>query len=127
MHKKILHVSANKGINFLLQTIFQKQYRLFSVSNVFQAAQKLRADKFEAVIVDVDFQPQQCWDLIHHIKSSRLFRVPVILLATENNDDIRQLSYEYEIDEIFFKPFNPVDLITAIQNLTTAPELISHV
>jgi DNA-binding response OmpR family regulator len=67
----------------------------------------------------VDFQPQQSWELIQHIKSSRLYKIPVIVLATENNDSVKQKSYEFELDEIFFKPFNPVDLIAAIKNLTS--------
>jgi CheY-like chemotaxis protein len=54
--------------------------------------------------------------LIEHIKSSKLFRIPVILLATENTEILRQKCYKYEVDEIFFKPFNPVDLIAAIEN-----------
>jgi DNA-binding response OmpR family regulator len=48
-----------------------------------------------------------------------LYKIPVIVLATENNDSVRQKSYEFELDEIFFKPFNPVDLIAAIKNLTS--------
>ena len=79
--------------------------------------------KVSALIVDVDFQPQQGWELIQHLKSSKLFNIPIILLATENNESIRQKLYEYEIDEIFFKPFNPVDLIAAIKSLMTAPVL----
>ena len=66
--------------------------------------------------MDVDSHSQQGWELIEHIKSSRLFRIPVIVLATENTELLRHKCYEYEVDEIFFKPFNPVDLIAAIGN-----------
>ena len=71
----------------------------------------------------MDFQPQQSWDFIQHIKSSKLYKIPVIVLVTDNTEVVKQKSYEFELDEIFFKPFNPVDLIAAIQNLTTAPML----
>jgi DNA-binding response OmpR family regulator len=72
------------------------------------------------LIIDLDFHPQQGWELIEHIKSSRLYRVPVIVLATENTELLRHKCYEYEVDEIFFKPFNPVDLIAAIGNTVSA-------
>jgi len=120
MSKSILSVNGNKAMNYLLQTIFEKEYRFVPVADVFQATHQLKVNKqIGALIVDVDFQPQQSWELIQHIKSSRLFKIPVIVLATENNDSVKQKSYEFELDEIFFKPFNPVDLIAAIKNLTT--------
>jgi DNA-binding response OmpR family regulator len=120
MSKSILSVNGNKAMNYLLQTIFEKEYRFVPVADVYQATHLLRVNKqIGALIVDVDFQPQQSWELIQHIKSSRLYKIPVIVLATEKNDSVKQKSYEFELDEIFFKPFNPVDLIAAIKNLTT--------
>lgn len=120
MDKSILSVSGNKAMNFLLQTIFEKEYPFLTVSDVYQCMHQIKFNKnISALIVDVDFQPQQSWELIQHLKSSKLFNIPVIILATENDNVIKQKSYEYEVDEIFFKPFNPVDLITAIKNLMT--------
>jgi len=127
MSKSILSVNGNKAMNFLLQTIFEKEYCFVPATDVFHAMHQLRIHKsIRALIVDVDFQPQQSWELIQHIKSSRLYKFPVIVLATENNDTVKQKSYDFELDEIFFKPFNPVDLITAIKNLMTA-DLLSNV
>ncbi len=111
-------------MNYLLQTIFEKEYRFIPSTDVFQATHLLRQYKqVDALIVDVDFQPQQSWELIQHIKSSKLYKIPVIVLATENTEMVKQKSYEFELDEIFFKPFNPVDLIAAIKNLVTASML----
>jgi CheY-like chemotaxis protein len=117
MSKSILSVTANRAMNYLLQTIFEKEYEFVPVNDVFQAIQQLRANKkIGFLIVDLDFHPQQGWELIEHIKSSKLFSIPVIVLATENTETLRQRCYKYEVDEIFFKPFNPVDLIAAIGN-----------
>jgi DNA-binding response OmpR family regulator len=111
-------------MNYLLQTIFEKQYQLTSVADVFEAMRQLRENRqIGALIVDVDFQPQQSWELVEHIKSSRLYKMPVIVLATDNTELVKQKSYELELDEIFFKPFNPIDLIAAIKNLIKAPML----
>lgn len=111
-------------MNYLLQTIFENEYRFLPAADVFEAMRQLKLNRQPgALIVDVDFQPQQSWDFIQHIKSSKLYKIPVIVLATDNTEVVKQKSYEFELDEIFFKPFNPVDLIAAIQNLTTAPML----
>jgi CheY-like chemotaxis protein len=117
MSKSILSVNGNRAMNFLLQTILEKEYQFVPVSDVFQAMHQLRTNKtISFLIVDLDFHPQQGWELIEHIKSSKLYRVPVVVLATDNTELLRQKCYEYEVDEIFFKPFNPIDLIGAIGN-----------
>jgi CheY-like chemotaxis protein len=117
MSKSILSVNGNRAMNYLLQTILEDEFDFVSVSDAFQAMHKLRTKKDICfLIVDLDFHPQQGWELIEHIKSSKLYRIPVIVLATENTDILRHKCYEYEVDEIFFKPFNPVDLIAAVGN-----------
>lgn len=121
MSKSILSVNGNTAMNYLLQTILKGKYDFLSAANVFQAMQQLRNNKkIGFLIVDLDFHPQQGWDLIEHIKSSRLYNIPVIVLATENTELLRQKCYEYEVDEIFFKPFNPIDLMAAIGNTVSA-------
>jgi DNA-binding response OmpR family regulator len=118
MSKSILSVNGHRAMNYLLQTIFEKDYRFLAVSEVLQGMQQLKVNRqIGALIVDVDFQPQQSWELIQHIKSSKLYKVPVIVLASQNNDTVKQKSLELGLDEIFFKPFNPVDLIAAVKNL----------
>ena len=122
MSKSILSVNGNKAMNYLLQTILEKEYRFVPAQDVFQAVHLLRKnDGISALIVDLDFHPQQAWDLIEHIKSSKMFQLPVIVLTTENNDVLRQKCYEYEVDEIFFKPFNPLDLIAAVKSMMSLP------
>jgi CheY-like chemotaxis protein len=118
MSKSILSVNGNKAMNYLLHTIFEREYKFVPVTDVFQAMHQLKLNKqIDALIVDVDFQPQQGWELIQHIKTSKLYKIPVIVLATDNSEAVKQKSYEFELDEIFFKPFNPVDLIAAIKSL----------
>ena len=93
-------------MNFLLQTILGKEYEFIPVNDVFQAMHQLRTNKkISFLVLDLDYFPQQSWDLVEHIKSSKLYDVPVIVLATENTEILRHKCYEYEVDEIFFKPF----------------------
>jgi len=122
MSKSILSVNGNKAMNYLLQTILEKKYEVISASDVFQGMHLLRTNKrISALVVDLDFQPQQSWDLIENIKSSKMYRIPVIVLTTDNTVTLRNKCYEFEVDEIFFKPFNPEDLIAAINGLMEVP------
>jgi DNA-binding response OmpR family regulator len=118
MSKSILSVNGNRAMNYLLQTIFEKEYQFIPAADVFQGLQQLRSQKnVGALIVDVDFETDQTWELVQHIKSSKLYTIPVIILASQNTETLKQKTYEYEVDEIFFKPFNPIDLIAAIKNV----------
>ena len=115
---KILSVNGNKAMNYLLQTVFEKDYKFVPATDVFQGMHQLRSMRnFGALIVDVDFQPQQSWEFIQHIKTSKLYKIPVIVLTTANNETLKEKCYEYEVDEVFFKPFNPVDLTTAVKSI----------
>lgn len=125
MRKRILSVNENKAMNYLLQTCLEKEFQFIPVTDVFQALYRLRTErKVSSIVIDVDFQPQQNWELIEHIKSSKMYGMPVVVLATENSEILRQKCYEYEVDEIFFKPFNPVDLIAAIRNIISDAVII---
>jgi CheY-like chemotaxis protein len=121
MRKSILSVNGNRAMNYLLKTILEKEYQFIPAIDVFQALHQLRTNKnIFFLIVDLDFHSQQAWELIEHIKSSKLYKIPVIVLATDNTELLRQKCYDYEVDEIFFKPFNPVDLRGAIGNTVNA-------
>lgn len=123
MAKTILIVSGSTAMNYLLQTVLKKEYEIISVSDVFQATQHLRKNKsIKTILIDLDFQMQHGWELIEHIKSSRLFKLPVIVLSTDNNDTLKKKCYDFEVDEIFIKPFNPLDLIAAINMITPEKE-----
>ena len=117
MSKSILSVNGNRAMNYLLQTVFEKEYRFVPVTDVYQGMHYLRSDKqIVALIVDVDFQPQQSWELIEHIKTSKLIQIPVIVLATDNTESLRQQCYEFGVDEIFIKPFDPIDITRAVRS-----------
>ena len=105
-------------MNYLLQTILEREYRFIPAADVFQGMHQLKVNRnIKALVVDLDSHPVQSWELIEHIKSSKLYKLPVIVLTTENNEMLRQKCYEFEVDEIFFKPFNPEDLIAAIDGV----------
>lgn len=126
MSKRILSVNGNKAMNYLLQTIFKKEYELMPVTDVFHAMYHLKTDSdIELIIVDVDYESKKSWELIQHIKTSRMFSVPVVVLATANTDLIEKNCYEYNIDDTFFKPFNPADLVNAVK-ATVSNNVLTH-
>jgi DNA-binding response OmpR family regulator len=116
MRKTLLSINGNRAMNYLLQTIFEKEYQFVPVADVFHAMHHLKTNKeIVTIIVDVDFCPQQCWEMIGHIKTSKLYQLPVIVLATDNNEVLKEKCYDFGVDEIFVKPFDPADLKRAVK------------
>jgi CheY-like chemotaxis protein len=121
MSKSILSVNGNRAMHYLFQTIFREEYQLIPVSDVFRGMHQFRTNKnIELLIIDVDFETEQSWEMIHHIKTSKLYDVPVVILTSTNNDTIKNRCYELGIDEVFFKPFNPVDVVSAVKSLQSS-------
>ena len=123
MSRCILSVNGNTAMNYLLRTILGKEYPFVPVDDVFQGMFQLRTrQNIELLIVDIDFQPQQSWEFINHIKTSKLYEIPVMVLTTLNNQSIQQKCYEAAIDEIFVKPFDPVELISSVRSIIATRE-----
>lgn len=121
MSKSILSICSNRGMNFLLETLLGKDFNFFPVTDALQGIYQLKKEKkVDLIVVDIDCNTVQNWEFIEHIKTSRLYNTPLIILASKNDDYIGRKCYELEIDEIFFKPFNPIDLFVAIQNLVSS-------
>ena len=56
MTKSILSVNGNRAMNYLLQTILEKEYQFVPVSDVFQAMHQLwNNKKICCLVVEIDF------------------------------------------------------------------------
>lgn len=108
-------------MHYLFQTIFREEYQLIPVADVFKGMHQLRTNKsIELLIIDVDYETVESWEMVQHIKTSKLYDIPVVILTSTNNDTIKNKCYELGIDEVFFKPFNPVDVVAAVKSLQTS-------
>jgi len=125
MSKNILSVNGNKAMHYLLKTIFKNEYGFIPVTDAYHAMYQLKTNNnINLLIVDVDYETEQSWEMIQHIKTSKLHQIPVIVLTTTNDDTIKNKCYEFGIDDVFFKPFNPIDLVAAVKSLDAAPVIL---
>lgn len=126
MSRTLLSINGNKPMNYMLQTVLSRKYKITAVPDVFQGMQQLKYDEaIELVVVDVDFNTEESWEFIQHIKSSWIYNRPVVVLTSNKtlfaNDKIAEASVDY----IFQKPFSPVDLIKTIDALLYTPSVYS--
>jgi DNA-binding response OmpR family regulator len=126
MSRTVLSINGNKPMNYMLQTVLSRKYRISAVGDVFQGMQHLRKDEaVELVVVDVDFNTDESWEFIQHIKSSWIYNRPVIVLTSDKTTAASERAAECGVDYFFRKPFSPIDLIKTIDALLYTPSAFS--
>ena len=108
-------LSIGQSMNYLLETALSNSYELITVEDVFHGMHMLKQNKeIDLIIIDIDFQTKEAIDFILHIHSSRLYKQRVFALVSTLN----YLSYESVLNRCvhghFKKPFNPIELVKAI-------------
>lgn len=102
----------------MLETVLSRKYKSVAAADVFQGMQLLKNNEaIELVIVDVDFNTEESWAFIQHIKSSLLYTRPVVVLTSEKTQIAAKNATSYSVDYFFQKPFDPIDLIKTIDTL----------
>lgn len=126
MSRTVLSINGNKPMNYMLQTVLSRKYKISAVGDVFQGMQQLKKDEaIELIVVDVDFNAEESWEFIHHIKSSWIYNRPVIVLTSDKTFAVSENAAASGVDYFFQKPFSPVDLIKTIDVLLYTPSSFS--
>lgn len=111
MTRKVLCISQNKSMTYLLQTVLSKQNQLVLVDDVFYGMHVLKhQEDVSLIIIDIDYQVKECINFIHHIESSKLYNRPLIILLSGENQKVKDFVVERGSYNCFLKPFSPMEL-----------------
>jgi DNA-binding response OmpR family regulator len=126
MSRTVLSINGSKPMNFMLQTVLSRKYKIAAVADVFQGMKHLQNNEaIELIVVDVDFNSDESWAFIQHIKSSWIYNRPVIVLTSDKALEASDKALSSGVDYFFQKPFSPIDLIKTIDALLYSPNLYS--
>jgi DNA-binding response OmpR family regulator len=126
MSRTLLSINGNKPMNYMLQTVLSRKYKITAVGDVFQGMQQLKKNEaIDLILVDVDINTEESWEFIQHIKSSWIYNRPVVVLTSGKTLSSYENLAATSIDYIFQKPFSPVDLIKTIDALLYTPTVLS--
>jgi len=119
MVRNILSIGNHKAMNHLLRTVLARRYRLIMAEEIFQGMNILKhKQNIDLVIIDIDQQIKESIDFILHINSSKVYNKPVIVLSSIQNPKTNESEIEAHVYDYFIKPFNPIDLLHSISELT---------
>lgn len=119
MKRNVLCVERNSSLRFLLQTVLKKQGNVNCVSNAFEASDYLhRAEKTHCLVLSIESNSDENLALLRHVKtSSSLKHIPVIVLSGTDDEWVRSICQEFEVEAFFLKPFDPLALVRVIEDL----------
>jgi len=117
MRRSILSISGNRSMNFLLDTVLSRVYKVIPVSDIYQGMSELKRGPVGLIIIDVDYHTQENWDFIHHVQTSGLYQdLPIFVLTTELKTALED-TYSTEGLTCIHKPFSPLDILRNVDEL----------
>ena len=121
MKRQILAFDDSKAIRFLLQTVLGKEFQVVTAPDGCSAMYWLSKRNLpDLIIVDAQLPDMDNWELIEQLTSSGLYGdIPVIVLSSLDKEETAVKCMEMGIDAFFTKPFNPVELLAKVKNMTT--------
>lgn len=125
MKKQILAVDDSKAIRFLLQTVLGRDYSVITVPDGYSAMYYLahRAQP-DLIVVDPQLPDMDNWELIQQLSTSGMYGdIPMLVLSGLPEQETEVKCSEYGVMKYFLKPFNPVEMMEAIDRLVTSGEL----
>ena len=128
MKKQILAVDDSKAIRFLLQTVLGREYQVVTVPDGCSAMYWLSKRNFpHLIIADPQLPDMENWELIQQLSSSGIYNsIPVVALSGLSKAETELKCIEYGVQKFFLKPFNPVELVTVVNELIENNTIDQH-
>ena len=93
------------------------------VANAAQAAQVLRQDTFDVVLLDVQMPGCSGFELLGMLRSGQdLAWTPVVMLTADTDEDTRILALQLGATDFLNKPVNPLELVLRVRNMALLKE-----
>lgn len=125
MKKKILAIDDSKAIRFLLQTVLGKDYQVITAPDGCSAMYWLSKKNLpDLIIADAQLPDMENWELIEQLSMSGLYRdIPMIVLSSLSKNETKAKCLQYGVAEHFTKPFNPIELLEAVNKVAKFQEM----
>src|ERR1700744_2484368 len=125
MKKQILAIDDSKAIRFLLQTVLGKEYQVVTVPDGYSAMYFLsHREHPDLIIADPQLPDMENWELIQQLSSSGLYgEIPMVVLSALDKVKTEEKCEELGVLKYFMKPFNPIELLDAVQELVRNGQL----
>ncbi len=109
-------------MNYLIQTVVSAHHKVVTSSNINGGLKQLiNGSDIDLIVIDIDYAAEENVKFLEYMVKSDIHSRPVIVLASEA-DSFKHISDRISYTGII-KPFDPMQLINAINHLMKAPLL----
>ena len=125
---RILLADDDPKIHLIVKLWLQRnKHQVDSVNNGVEALEKIKQEKYDCLITDVNMPLMKGVDLIK--AALPLENQPPLIILMTSRCDLGELKAEIDSAQVhlFNKPFSPASLAELIENLSTKQEEVSNV
>ena len=97
----------------LCEYLVAERFEVHSVHDGIAALEKIRADHFDMIILDVMLPGASGFDVLRDLGA--VFETPILMLTARGDDVDRIVGLELGADDYLSKPFNPRELVARIR------------
>ena len=120
----MLIVEDNPDLVRMIAFLLENDYKIAAAADGVEGLEKARSEKPHLVISDIMMPRKNGYELCRQIKAdSATARIPVILLTTKGETEMRIEGFECGADDYLAKPFNAQELRARIRNLIRLREI----
>lgn len=118
--KTILVVDDSKTIRKMVITVLSKlkNTNFEEAESGLYALEKLSLKKIDLIILDLNMPDIHGIDVLKFLRKNNTFKnIPVIILTTRGDEEMKNLALKEGANYYMTKPFNPEDLLTKVREL----------
>lgn len=116
--KKILIVDDCKEIRQLVKTTLEmSDYRVFEASNGSKALEIAKKNKPDVIIMDLMMPMMDGIEATRILTNDPETKDCHIIILTGSDEKYRKMVTDAGADDVFIKPFSPLDLISKVENI----------
>lgn len=119
MRKRVLIVEDDYFVRTLLNFLLKEQYEVVSVENGHRGLIWMdKGNMPDLILSDIDMPQLDGFTLLQHLRRSGYYRdIPVIMLTGFDDENIKDRCLSAGAAGCLTKPFNPPDLLEAINSV----------
>ncbi len=120
--KKILVVDDEISIRLIINSTFQNDFEVVTLSNGEEALHYLQSGELpDLIISDLVMPKMDGYEFIVKLRSSGFFDdIPLIVLSGSEESNSRIRCFELGADDFLVKPFNPKELLARVKRRLSA-------
>lgn len=124
---RVLVVDDDDEILTLAHAVLDKQFEVFTANDGIQAIEKITTYQPDIIVLDAMMPKMSGYQLCQSLRrNARFAKTPIIFVSAKSSPRDRDYAMRIGADDFLGKPFDNVEFVRRVQELTKHPKFILH-